>query len=249
MTSERKTFFSSKVMENVSINETVFGLALNYKGLRLKAGQFFMIKPKRSSVFLGRPISVAGWDQHNIFFLIAKRGKGTEELSELKIGEKVNLLGPLGNSWSDFLVNEYPIALVSGGIGIAPLFSFAEELGNSPYDFYAGFKSTPFGIHKLHPNSSTVVSEDGSTGKKGFITDFIKPENYKAVYACGPEAMLKTLSVLCKKVNVPLFISIEKYMACGVGACLGCTVKTVSGNQRCCVDGAIFKADEVIFDE
>ena len=103
-------------------------------------------------------------------------------------------------------------------------------------------------------NNFIVASENGKTGHKGRIPDFFEPEQYAAVCACGPQAMLKAVAVKCKNAGVPCFVSLEQRMACGVGACLGCTVKTINGNkglqnQRCCADGPIFNADEVIFDE
>ena len=93
-----------------------------------------------------------------------------------------------------------------------------------------------------------VASENGKTGHKGLIPDFLEPEKYAAVCACGPDPMLKAVMAKCNNVQVPCFISTERRMACGVGACLGCTVKTVNGNRRCCADGPIFNANEVIFD-
>jgi NAD(P)H-flavin reductase len=215
-----------------------------------------MIRPERSSLFLGRPISVAGWhfgDSNaalsSVRFLIAKRGKGTEELAGLKPGEQVELTGPLGNAWGAMLIPEGPIALVGGGIGIAPLTAFAEELGDSDYDLYAGFKSASFGLEGLRPRSLIIASEAGGSGSRGLILDFLEPAKYRTVYACGPEPMLKAVAASCKAVGVPCLVSMERHMACGVGACLGCAIKTIRGNRRCCADGPIFMAEELIFDE
>jgi NAD(P)H-flavin reductase len=94
-----------------------------------------------------------------------------------------------------------------------------------------------------------VASEDGSEGKKGRIPDFLDPAEYAAVCACGPSAMLKAVAARSAAANVPCFVSIERRMACGVGACLGCTVKTKNGNRRCCADGPVFPAGEIVFDD
>ena len=94
-----------------------------------------------------------------------------------------------------------------------------------------------------------IATEDGSEGYKGFITDFLELKRYAAVCACGPLPMLKTVGAMCGKAGLPCFVSMERRMACGLGACLGCTVKTINGNKRCCADGPIFPAGELHFDE
>jgi NAD(P)H-flavin reductase len=217
-----------------------------------------MLKPQRSSVFLSRPISVASWETADqdrgidglVRFYIAQRGKGTRELAALQVGEAVELTGPLGNYWR--AMHPAPpqgrIALVGGGIGLASFAAFAAELPPGTFTFYAGFKSIPFGLEKIPRDACIVATEDGSHGRQGKILDFLEPAQYSGVYACGPESMLQALTGLCMAAGVPCFISMERRMACGVGACLGCTVQTVSGNRRCCVDGPIFRAEEIIFD-
>jgi NAD(P)H-flavin reductase len=123
---------------------------------------------------------------------------------------------------------------------------------------YAGFKTgfkkmeekhLLLGPAMLEAEKTIIATEDGKEGQKGRIPDFLEPENYAAVCACGPEPMLKAVAVKCKAAGVPCFVSMGRVMACGVGACLGCTVHTVNGNRRCCADGPIFNAEELIFDE
>jgi NAD(P)H-flavin reductase len=92
-----------------------------------------------------------------------------------------------------------------------------------------------------------IATEDGTAGRKGRIPDMLDPAKYAAVYACGPEPMLRAVGVSAKQAGVPCFISLERHMACGVGACLGCTVETTRGNRRCCADGPIFNAEELGF--
>jgi NAD(P)H-flavin reductase len=202
---------------------------------------------------LARPVSVYRWEPGSpgqISFLIALRGKGTAELKALQPGEEAALTGPLGNCWTDFADNETvkPIALIGGGIGIAPVAAYAAELPQGSYDFYAGFRSASFGLEGLAPRSLIIASEDGSEGSKGRIPDFLDPGKYRAVCACGPEPMLKAVAAKCKSAGTPCFISMERRMACGVGVCLGCTVTTVKGKRRCCADGPIFNAEEVLFE-
>ena len=247
-----------------------------------KAGQFFLVRLKRSSVFLGRPLGAALWerDAGTVRFLIAPRGRGTEELSRMREGEEAELTGPLGNAWAAFLPPEAKhVALVGGGVGIAPLLAFARELSSPPknlspgFDFYAGFKTAAPGNGRFRrgegavspverlvteaardARQTVIATEDGSRGKKGLIPDFLEPADYDAVFACGPEAMLKALARRCKSSaengrTVPCFVSLERRMACGVGACLGCTVQTIRGNRRCCADGPIFPVEEVFFED
>ena len=286
-----------ELIYNNSINNEIFQLNFVWQAAQTKlaapkAGQFFMIKPKQSAVFLGRPISVAKWEpaatdrdfirkkaqgkktprqrhltgkyleSDTVAFLIARRGQGTRELAAMRPGDEAELVGPLGNGWADFLSTvenggKKPIALIGGGIGIAPLNALLGETSAHRFDLYAGFrsgfkneeeKSALLGAG-YQANKTIIATEDGTDGHKGRIPDFLEPGQYAAVCACGPEPMLKAVAEKCKAAGVPCFVSLEKRMACGVGACLGCTVKTVSGNRRCCADGPVFKADEVIFDE
>ena len=261
-----------KIIYNNSINNEIFRLDFIWQSAQVKlaapkAGQFFMIKTKQSAVFLGRPISVAKWEHDTVTFLIALRGQGTQELATMHLGDEAELIGPLGNAWADFLPSvenggNKPIALIGGGIGLAPLNALLCEAALCEtsahcFDVYAGFR-TGFKSDQeknallgaaYQANQTIIATEDGTDGHKGRIPDFFEPQHYAAVCACGPEPMLKAVAAKCRAAAVPCFVSLEKRMACGVGACLGCTVKTVSGNRRCCADGPIFKADEVIFDE
>ena len=252
------------LIQNDNITDEVFCLAFAWPGAAPDAGQFFMLKPKRSAVFLGRPVSVALWEPESrvIKFLIALRGRGTGELASMRIGEEAELTGPFGNAWTDFLPDTQmsggkPVALVGGGIGIAPLEALCIERPECHYILYAGFRTgfkntgdkdpLPMAAWLKGPEI-IIATEDGSAGLKGRITDFLEPQRFSAVCACGPEPMLKAVAAKCTGVHVPCFISMERRMACGAGACLGCTIRTVGGNRRCCADGPIFCAGEVIFD-
>ena len=241
-----------------------------------KAGQFFMMKPLHSSVFLQRPISVFEYNEEEktLKFLITARGKGTRELSELKPGDNVFLTGPLGNAWADFLPKEETssevingasseasrgkTALVSGSVGIAPLAALAAEKPECDFDLYAGFKYG-FCLKEeenavlgggLNAKKIIVTAEDGMNAPSGIVTDFLDDiERYNMVFGCGSIPMLRALKKKCETNNVPCFISLESRFACGVGACLGCSIKTVKGNRCCCKDGPIFPAKDIIFDE
>jgi len=273
-----------------------------------QAGQFFLVRPKRTGAFLARPLSMAGWEpaseedarkidrrfmtdrrsktDHNrkierrknldrrtepgglVRFYVTRRGRGSRELSELRPGEEAELTGPLGNSWP---IGFFPtvhqkvhpafhatdrhkgkqadvFALVGGGVGIAPLLPLAAELKKRPFDFYAGFRTGTFGLDDIRPRALIISTEDGSQGVKGRILDFFNTSGYIGVFACGPEPMLKELANICIAGGIPCFVSIERNMACGVGACLGCKVKTTKGSLCCCADGPVFNAEEMYFE-
>jgi len=229
------------------------------------AGQFFMLKAIPSGVLLGRPISVYRYTNDVISFLILQKGRGTAELCALRAGDKVHLVGPIGNTFplpgSDLVVSHlssmlcpslaHPrIALVGGGIGVAPVAGFAFELRPQSFDFYAAFRNGVYGLAGLEERASNlvVITESGEEGVKGMLPDAFSPQDYDLVYACGPTPMLRYIQKVCANTTLA-FISLEERMACGAGACLGCTIPTIHGNRRCCVDGPVFAAHEVLFDE
>lgn len=231
-------------------------------------GQFFMLRARPSGILLGRPISVYRFDDKTLTFLILKKGKGTEDLCSLLPGQQVDVVGPIGNSFPRPDSSEVnvlldgkkvskkeeatnpSVAVVGGGIGVAPVAGFAFTLPPGSFDFYASFRSGTYGLEGLNQRARKLIitTEDGSFGDRGMLPDVFNPELYDLVYACGPTPMLKYVQKVCvNSVRNPLvYLSLEKHMACGAGACLGCTVQTISGNKRCCVDGPVFNAAEVI---
>jgi NAD(P)H-flavin reductase len=238
--------------------EGVFRLDFAWDGPAPSAGQFFLLRPERTAVFLARPFSAAAWRREAgglvLSFLAARKGRGTADIAALRPGERAELTGPLGNGWRGFAdgLPGGPFALVSGGAGVAPLAAWAAELGDMPdrpFDFYAGFRSAPFGIDGVTPRSLVITAEDGSAGRRGRIPEFFSPAGYAAVFACGPVPLLAAVKRACAGAAVPCFVSMETRMACGVGACLGCVIHTKTGNKRCCADGPVFNAEDVSLDE
>lgn len=221
-------------------------------------GQFYLVKSARSSVQFGRPVSVyyakrTGPKTVRVQFLILQKGTGTQELCHLLQGDFVHLSGPMGNTF-ELIPEGGKIAICGGGIGIAPVAYFASSLPERSYDFYASFKTGCYGLENVKPEHLIVTTDDGTVGKKGMISSAfsaqeIKAAGYKAVYACGPAPMLAYIQAEAKKADVKCFLSIEKKMLCGEGACLGCTVRTKVGNRRVCKDGPVFDADILMFDK
>lgn len=222
-----------------------------------KAGQFYMVQSASSNVQFGRPISVFGCEKNGselkVKFLILKKGEGTIELSKLIPSNKVRLIGPLGNCW-ETPEKEDGVCIVGGGIGVAPVANFASTLKDGTYDFYASFKSGSYALKNIHAKNLTITTDDGSVGVHGmlsaaFTADVIKEKGYKVIYACGPTPMLAYVQAEAKKAGVKCWLSLEKKMLCGVGACLGCTIKTKIGNRRVCKDGPIFDSEIIEFEK
>ncbi len=250
----KKGYRKETIYSNNQIGENIFELKIevdlcenSYEELG-KPGQFYMLRGwEANDPFLPRPISIANLSNNIITFLYEVRGKGTHIISKLNQGDKLELLGPLGNGFD--LNIKGKIALISGGIGIAPMIYLAKELEDD-IDFYCGFRNEVYYIDiiKEDVDNLFISTEDGSLGHKGFITELFDPKKYDVVLTCGPTPMMKKVWEMCKDI-VPVYASMENRMACGVGACLGCTIETTKGMERVCKDGPVFSCKEVLFDD
>jgi dihydroorotate dehydrogenase (NAD+) catalytic subunit len=266
---------SARVAANREIAPGVFALTCD-RALPASAGtipapvpgQFFMLRARPSGVLLGRPISVYRSDEGSITFLILKKGSGSAELCGLRAGDGLDLVGPIGNRFvlpesilPGSAARQRRVALVGGGIGVAPIAGFSFGLAPKSFDFYASYRSAPYGLDGIEARAAkvSITTEDGSAGVKGMLPAVFDAGAYDLVYACGPTPMLKYVQKACADARVakgsvssdpsaaPIsFLSLEEHMACGAGACLGCTVRTTAGNRRCCVDGPVFNGAEVI---
>lgn len=219
-------------------------------------GQFFMLRSVKSQQLLARPISVyhaeRKADSIEISFLILIKGKGTNELNNLNKGEKVQILGPLGNIFPKPSDLNKKVLIIGGGIGVAPVANFAENLPPKSYDFIASFKSGSYALEYIQPENLTITTDDGSIGIHGMVTAAIDSKKlskgeYSAVYACGPAPMLNYIKTISEEVGIQCWISMEARMACGVGVCLGCVIPTTKGNLRCCKDGPVFDSKILSF--
>ena len=237
------TYTKSKVISNEKIVDGIYKMVVEDNN-EVKPGQFYMLK-LNGQTLLPRPISVCEKNEGTITFLYAVVGNGTKEYVDLKEGDYINLTGPLGNGFNVY-ENLGKVALVSGGIGTAPMLEVAKKLkesGNSSkLDLYAGFRDDIYLIDdiKEYTDNIYISTNTGKYGHKGFVTDILKVEEYDTVLCCGPEIMMKKVIDMCKEKNVKIYVSMEKHMACGVGACLVCTCKTKDGNKRTCTDGPVF---------
>ena len=235
------------VIDNREIANNIYKITLRGHVLG-NPGQFYMVRAWNGlDPFLSRPLSISDIQDKQISFVYELRGKGTKELASIKTDEVVQLTGPLGNG---FTVNEnLKSAVVSGGIGIAPMIYLLKKYHKN-MDMYAGFRAEPYLIDECltHTNNLYIASEEGLGWHKELVTELINVDDYDVIYACGPEPMLKALAKMAQNKTM-LYVSMENYMACGIGSCLGCTIQTRDGMKRVCKDGPVFDAKEVYFYE
>ena len=242
------TYKEAKILSNEKLVDGIYKMVCEDENI-IKAGQFYMLKLKGQTL-LPRPISICEKDGNKITFVYAVVGTGTEEFSKLREGEFISLTGPLGNGFN-IDENLGKVALVSGGIGTAPMLELAKRLreknNDSIIDVYAGFRDDIYLQEELsrYANKVAVTTNTGKYGHKGFVTEILKVEEYDTVLCCGPEVMMKAVVDMCKSKGVRVYVSMEKHMACGVGACLVCTCKTKDGHKRTCKDGPVFDGNYV----
>lgn len=253
--------FTATVVKNIELTSGHFLLSLlpQIRIPKPHAGNFFMLQVDSGlDPLLKRPLSLHRAAGGEIQFLYRAVGKGTALLGLRKPGDTMQVMGPLGNKFP-LRQKSASIILVAGGIGIAPLFALAESAAKrKAYLFYgAGTKREVLLLDELgRLGIDPVIStDDGSLGKKGNIINVMKkylsrqPSLAKnaTIYACGPQPMLRTLSDLVKSLNIPAFSALEETMACGVGTCLGCVVRTIDGYRRVCREGPVFPMEEIIW--
>jgi dihydroorotate dehydrogenase electron transfer subunit len=245
-----------KVIENKRIADDLFIIELSGNNdLRdLRPGQFAQVRVDRSpDTFLRRPISIhdVDYEKKILKLLIRIAGKGTEALSRLRIGDFLNLIYPLGTSFSIPAGNE-KILLVGGGCGVAPLLFLGKHLKSNGYipDILLGFRNRERMVEiDEYCKIGTVylTTEDGSEGEKGYVTDhsLFSTFRYDRIYCCGPDSMMRAISGYCVKHNVKCEVSLENLMACGIGVCLCCVVHTTRGNLCTCIDGPVFNINDL----
>lgn len=237
-----------EITENRPLTKSVYLMRLLGDTSDITApGQF--VNLKLDGFFLRRPISVCD-SENGILTLIYKVvGKGTEYMSTLPIGKKLDILTGLGNGYDLTASGDKPL-LVGGGVGVPPLYKLAKELikAGKTVTVILGFntQNEVFWEEEFtNIGAKTIVATvDGSCGVRGFVTDAMKDVEYTYFYSCGPEPMLKALfNASVTKGEM----SFEERMGCGFGACMGCSCKTVTGNKRICKEGPVLKKEDVIW--
>lgn len=210
-------------------------------------GQFMHVKI--DCFTLRRPISINEIDGNQITMIYKVVGQGTDRLTTFKIGEKLDILGPLGNGYDLNLIQGDKVVLFGGGVGVPPMYELSKQLNHIGKEVIhvLGFQSKEdvFYEEEFSKLGKTYVTTvDGSYGIQGFVTDVLKEEDFDFYCACGPEPMLKALEKTYP--NLEGFISIENRMACGIGACYACICnKRNDEYTRVCVDGPVYPVGEV----
>ena len=244
-------YFKSTVISNEQITDDIFVMVVERNGASATAGQFYMLKCWDQELTLMRPISIFKAEEESLHFMYRVIGKGTERMTQLYEGDPIWLLGALGTGYPIEQMHG-KVALLGGGVGIPPLCETAKELSQKEVqvDVYLGYRDELFSVEEFEPYCENIFvsTEKGEEGYRGFITDLLKPEQYDAVCTCGPEIMMRKVAALCADKNVTCWCSMEHRMACGIGACLGCSIKTADGMKRVCKDGPVFPA-QILFQE
>jgi dihydroorotate dehydrogenase electron transfer subunit len=224
-------------------------------------GQFITVSCE--GLVLRRPFSIhqvviaSEAEQSEIALLFEVVGKGTLWLSQRQTGDEIDILGPLGNRFG-IESSSRNLLLVAGGIGIAPLVFLAQHASSQHHVTLMQGASTAARLYPILPLPNEVrfvsVTEDGSIGKKGMVTDVLPDflDWADQIYACGPVDMYKAISLIVDSRQLPAKksqVSLELRMGCGIGACYGCTINTKRGSKQVCRDGPIFELDEIIWEE
>ena len=237
-----------KITSNEKIARDIFKMTLAGDTSAITApGQFVNIK--LDGFFLRRPISVCDCVGENLTLIYKTVGRGTEQMSRMAAGDKLDLLTGLGNGYNTKISGGSPL-LVGGGVGVPPMYMLCRKLisegknvtvvlgFNSKDDvFYEDeFRALGADVH--------IATADGTYGIKGFVTDVIKDMQYTFFYTCGPEPMFRAMHKIMK---TPGQYSFEERMGCGFGACMGCSCKTLTGNKRICKEGPVMESEEIIW--
>lgn len=262
-----------KIKNNFFLKGRYYLLELSVPSVFKKAlpGQFVHVRIEDSTdPLLRRPLSIhetsfsKGQKTGTMKILYTCAGKGTRLLSEKKRGNEIDCLGPLGHGFDLKKAKEAKnIFLIAGGIGVAPLFFLANRLvknlklkpvvligAKTKHDILKDKEFRKIGCKVL------VATEDGSLGFKGRVTELLLKQldntidsRLSRLYSCGPKAMLATVAFIADRYQLPAQVSLEEFMGCGIGACLGCVIKAKNGYQRICHDGPVFDADEIEWEE
>ena len=237
-----------EITSNQALTKEVYRMVLAGDTSAVTApGQF--VELALPGKFLRRPISVSDWNADSLTLIYKVVGQGTEQMSQLPVGAKLDVLTGLGNGYNTAISGDTPV-LVGGGVGVPPLYGLCKTLltqgkhpavvlgFNKASEIFLAEEFRALGVEVF------IATADGSVGTKGFVTDVLKVLPYSYFYACGPLPMLRAMETV---VTSDGQYSMEERMGCGFGACMGCSIQTKSGARRVCKDGPVFPREEVFF--
>ncbi|MBQ8719872.1 MAG: dihydroorotate dehydrogenase electron transfer subunit [Clostridia bacterium] len=239
-----------EIKENIALTDTVYRMTLAGDTSDITApGQFVNIK--LDGFFLRRPISVCDSVEGLLTIIYKVVGAGTEKMSRMVSGERLDILTGLGNGYDTSKSGEHPL-LIGGGVGVPPLYMLAKKLieEGKRVSVILGFnkKDEIFAEDDFRALGADVrvATVDGSYGTRGFVTDAMADIDYTYFYTCGPEPMLKAVFSASKTSGQ---MSFEERMGCGFGACMGCSCKTLTGNKRICKEGPVLVKEEILWEK
>ena len=249
-----------KQTEHISAKHVLLRLTDSKPLPEMLPGQFVEVRVDGSaSTFLRRPISINFVDKeaNELWLMVAMIGEGTRQLGNLKVGDKLNCVLPLGNGFS--MPNLIPahspsILLIGGGVGVAPLLYMGAELkkqGVEPtFLLGARTKDDLLEVDLFRQYGRVcITTEDGSEGEKGFVTNhsILQQEHFDRIATCGPKPMMMAVARFAQQANIDCEMSLENMMACGLGACLCCVEKTTQGNLCVCKEGPVFNVKQLLW--
>ena len=255
-----------KVVEHTDIGSGYRQIVFDAPKIAANAqpGQFVHVRvPALEASALRRPFSIFNAEDGKLELLYKTVGRGTAALNAVKPGDEVSVMGPLGHGFP--LKCDGAALLVGGGFGVAPLYFLARRLlelptrptgivlfvgGRTKADLLALDRFAALGVEVR------AATNDGSAGVKGLVTDPLDDELIRLrseggkfeIFACGPDPMLKAVAMRATGTGMKGWISMDRHMVCGVGACYACIQKTVRGNSRCCIEGPVFAAADLVWD-
>ena len=239
-----------EIKENTALTESVYKMVLRGDVSDITApGQFVNIQ--LDGLFLRRPISVCDVSDNTLTIIYKAVGKGTEQMSRMLPGEKLDVLTGLGNGYDLSAAGKRPV-LLGGGVGVPPMYLLAKRLlaQGKKVTVILGFNTESevfFEKEFMALGADVIVTTvDGSKGIQGFVTDALKMLDYTYFYTCGPEPMLKAVY---KASTTSGQMSFEKRMGCGFGACMGCSCKTLTGYKRICKEGPVMRKEEILWED
>lgn len=249
------------IIKNDCYTDNIYDMLLSAPEIAnlAQAGQFINVYTGKGEMILPRPISLCEIDKKKgtLRLLYQTIGKGTQYFSTLQKGDSIKILGALGNGFSINPEHKNHI-LIGGGIGVPPMLELAKTLKGNIHMFI-GAKSNPILVQEFKKIGVNVIiaTDDGSCGIHGTVLDAIEKEQPKGnmIYACGPRVMLKAISKWAEQNQMPIQVSMEERMACGIGACVGCAIKIKKKdandweNLKVCKDGPVFWGNEVLWNE
>ncbi|HYQ47446.1 MAG TPA: dihydroorotate dehydrogenase electron transfer subunit [Thermodesulfovibrionales bacterium] len=252
--------FTATIKENLPVHAThnLLTVSVPESVPAARPGQFFMVGVNRGTdPLLKRAFSLFRRTDGCLQILYRIRGKGTGILRNMKEGTVLDMLGPLGNFYPMPSENSIPL-VIAGGIGIASVFSLAEEIAGRARVFYgARTKEDLLMLNevKVFAKELTISTDDGSMGRKGTAADALRTflasqaslSAQFCIYSCGPYPLLKAIGAISREYRIRSYVSMEEHMACGIGACLGCVVKTYDGYKSVCKEGPVMNAAEIVW--